>query len=190
MPGRGWLARYRSHGAVRGAASRLRPRAPVRILRGQVRRGSLAGGSRLLRAQQYAAAPERPRHQHRPRGQDGDGFHRRDAVLRQADHGHRLLPLRAAAAGQGPQGLLRLPHYRRPGSHAGMRRPLQDRRGDRRRPAGPGMRQGTARHGPANPCGGICPAPDGGAGGRRRRRHAAPEDRRSRRDRAHPQEHR
>ncbi len=42
--------------------------------------------------------------------------------LRQAGVRHRLLPLRAAAAGQGPQGLLRLPHHRRPGSDARMRR--------------------------------------------------------------------
>ena len=43
---------------------------------------------------------------------------------------------------------------------------LQNRRGHRRRSARPGMRQGAARYGPGNPCGGIRAAPDGGAGRR------------------------
>ena len=70
-----------------------------------------------------------------------------------------------------------------------MRPACQDGRRHRRRPAGAGMRQGAARHEPANARGRICRPPDGDAGGRRRRPHAAPEDRRPGRDRPHAEEH-
>jgi nitrite reductase (NADH) large subunit len=50
------------------------------------------------------------------------------------------------------------------GSDARMRQPLEDRRGDRRRPARSGMRQGAARHEAGYPRGRVLAAPDGGAG--------------------------
>ena len=111
---------------------------------------------------------------HRPCRQTRHHPQRRGIRIRQAGAGHRLEALRAAGAGPRPPGVLRLPHHRGPRGHQRGAANAEERRGHRRRPAGPRMRQGAQGHGPRDPRGGVRAAADGGAGGRGRRRRAAP----------------
>ena len=142
----------RGHGAVRGAAPRLRPRAPVRVLRRQDGRRPVAGRARLLRAQRLHAAPGRARRGDRPRRNntvttaDGEVLPYDKLVLATGSY-----PFVPPVPGRDRADCF---VYRTIEDLEAMQEcgaPLEDRRGRRRRPAGPGMRQGAARHGPAKP---------------------------------------
>ena len=108
---------------VRGAAPRLRPGAPVRVLlpasrpttcRWSSPASSSAPASACASAARAVAIERREAHRHHRR--------RRGAALRQAGARHRLHALRAAGAGARAAALLRLPHHRGPGGDEGLRR--------------------------------------------------------------------
>ncbi len=109
--------------AVRGAPPGVRPRPPdLVLLRGREPGRPRHGRGRLHGAARRRTARRRPGGGRRPRRPHGHGPLRPDRRLRHARPGHRLLPVRAAGAGQGRRGLLRVPHDRGPARHRGVRR--------------------------------------------------------------------
>ena len=95
--------------------------------------------------------------------------------------GHRIVSVRAAGAGHRQAGRVRLSHDRRLAAHHRICRHVEALRGDRRRTAGTGSRQGGVRPRPGNARRRVCPATDAAPGRRCRFANSGAQDRIARR---------
>ena len=137
--------RFADHGLRRRAPPRVRPRAPLGVLRGARRGGALAHHARVV-CRARARSPARPsRGGDRPRTPRGRREGRRALRLRRAGARERIDAVRASDPRRRPRRRLPLPHDRRSrgDSRVGSRRAAS--RGDRRRAARARGREGGAR---------------------------------------------